>query len=273
MGPEDQAIALPFGYRATYLPETASTNAHAMRLAFQGAEPALWVWAGRQTKGRGRLGRNWDSPVGNLYASVLLRPVCPPDAISGLPLLAGLAARETIATLADDPALSARLRLKWPNDLMLDGAKLGGVLIESAVLAGGARAVVIGTGLNLAAAPAGLGRPVACLREFGHAPDPAHALKALAAATARWLDVWADGAGFAHIRDAWLRHAAPLGALISVKLGAEQIEGRFAGLDETGALRLRVGGAERRITAGDVLTGHEAGQEPPDANSLTAQHE
>lgn len=265
----EQETMLPGGRRAIYLRETPSTNAHAMALAQDGAAAPLWVWAGRQTKGRGRLGRAWDSPAGNLYASVLLRPACPADAISGLPLLAGLAAYDTIATLADDATLTARLRLKWPNDVMLDGAKLGGVLIESAVLPDGARAVVIGTGLNMAAAPSGLGRPVACLREFGHGPEPAHALNTLAVATARWLDVWADGAGFAHIRDAWLRHAAPLGALISVKLGTEQIEGRFAGLDDMGALRLRVGGAERRITAGDVLVGRE----PPDQNSMTAQHE
>jgi len=269
MGVQEQAIMLASGDRAIYVSEIPSTNGHAMGLAQDGAAAPLWVWAGRQTKGRGRLGRAWDSPSGNLYASLLLRPVCPTDAISGLPLLAGLAAYDAIATVADDATLTARLRLKWPNDLMLDGAKLGGVLIESAVLADGARAVVIGTGLNLAAAPAGLGRPVACLRDFGHAPDPARALNALAAATARWLDIWADGAGFAHVRDAWLRHAAPLGALISVKLGAEQIEGRFAGLDETGALRLRVGSAERRITAGDVLIGRE----PPGENGVTAQHE
>ena len=269
MGAGEQETMLPGGVRAIYLRETPSTNAHAMALAQDGAAAPLWVWAGRQTKGRGRLGRAWDSPTGNLYASVLLRPVCPAGAISGLPLLAGLAAYDTIATVADDATLTARLRLKWPNDLMVDSAKLGGVLIESAVLDGGARAVVIGTGINLAAAPAGLGRPAACLRDFGHAPEPAHALNTLAAATARWLDVWADGSGFAHIRDVWLRHAAPLGALISVKLGVEQIEGRFAGLDETGALRLRVDGAERRITAGDVLIGRET----PDENSVTAQHE
>ncbi|MFP3920656.1 MAG: biotin--[acetyl-CoA-carboxylase] ligase [Dichotomicrobium sp.] len=262
-------VTLPDGHRAIFLPETPSTNAHAMRLATQGAQPPLWVWGGRQTKGRGRLGRGWDSPAGNLYASVLLRPDCAAEAIGGLPLLAGLAARDAIAAVASDGPVVAGLRLKWPNDIMLDGAKLGGVLIESAVMDDGARAVVIGTGLNLAAAPSGLDREVACLRDHGCSAAPRDALAALADATARWLLVWAAGAGFAHIRSAWLRHAAPLGTPISVRLGGERIEGRFAGLDETGALRLRRDNGERLITAGDVAIGWQG----PGSNTATAHHE
>lgn len=268
MGPEDHAIALPTEQRAIYLPETASTNAHALRLAFQGAAPPLWVWAGRQTKGRGRLGRNWDSPVGNLYASLFIRPACAGAAIGGLPLLAGLAAHDAVSALTG-ASLGDRLRLKWPNDILLDGAKLGGVLIESAVMDDGARAVVIGTGLNLTAAPGGLGREVACLRDCGFNCAPADALAAVADAMAKWLQVWANGAGFAHIRQGWLARAHPLGAPVSVRLGGECIEGRFGGVDETGALRLRIGGKERRITAGDVALGPmaESGQ------GLAAQNE
>lgn len=269
MDAHQDVITLPGGHRAIFLPETPSTNAHAMRLAMQTARTPLWVWAGLQTKGRGRLGRDWESPAGNLYASVLLRPDCAVEAIGGLPLLAGLAAWDAIAAVTCDHPIVAGLRLKWPNDIMLDGAKLGGVLIESAVMDDGARAVVIGTGLNLAAAPSGLGREVACLRNHGCSATPRETLAALADATGRWLAVWAGGAGFTYIRTAWLRHADPIGAPISVRLGGERIEGRFAGLDETGALRLRREDGERLITVGDVaIGGHD-----PGSNTAAAHHE
>jgi BirA family biotin operon repressor/biotin-[acetyl-CoA-carboxylase] ligase len=260
---------LPCGHRAVYLPETPSTNAHAMRLAIGGERPPLWVWAGRQTKGRGRLGRSWDSPEGNLHASLLVDPPANTTVIGGLPLMAGLAARDAIAAVAEGAPVPERLRLKWPNDVMVDGAKLGGVLIESLVMDDGSRLAVIGTGLNLGAAPAVAGRSITCLCEYGVAVTPAEMLAALAEATARWLDVWAGGTGFAEIRGAWLHHADPLGAPISVTLGSEQFTGRFGGLDETGALRLRVGDGERRFAAGDVVAGWTA----PDMQITKAEHE
>jgi len=268
MASERSVLTLPGGHRAIFLPETPSTNAEALRLAMEGAPPPLWVWGGRQTQGRGRLGRDWDSPEGNLYASLLLQPDCPAHVIGGLPLLAGLAARDAIAAVTD-AAIAGRLCLKWPNDVMLDGAKLCGVLIESVVLDAATRAVVIGTGLNLAAAPTGLDRAVTSLRDQGHIVTPAAAIAALAAATADWLDVWASGAGFAEIRSAWLRHAVPVGAPISVTLGGEKVTGRFGGLDETGALRLRHDNDERIITAGDVAIGWST----PGTNTKAAHHE
>jgi BirA family transcriptional regulator, biotin operon repressor / biotin---[acetyl-CoA-carboxylase] ligase len=252
MGAQNHGIMLPAGHRALYLAETSSTNAHAMRLACEGAPPPQWVWAGRQTRGRGRLGRAWDSPQGNLYASLFIAPDCPVAMISGLPLLAGLAAYDAISEFAAITDLADRLRLKWPNDILLDNAKLGGVLIESAMIAQGQQAVVIGTGLNLAAAPSGLDRAVTCLRDHGVNASPADALGALSCAAEAWLAVWANGTGFNEIRSAWLARAHPLGAGISVWFGDERVEGRFAGVDDTGALRLSVDGGERRITAGDV---------------------
>ena len=254
MSPERNFATLPCGCRALFLPETTSTNAEAMAVALDGVPPPLWVWAGRQTKGRGRLGRDWDSPVGNLYASLFLQPGCPTQAIGGLPLVAGLAAREAISTLTGG-ALAQQLRLKWPNDIMLDGAKLGGVLIESVVLDAGSRIVVIGTGLNLASAPSGLERSVTSLEARGFFVAPEQALNALAEATLRWLEIWRNGAGFTQIRASWLRYAVPLGAPMSVTVGRDKVAGRFAGLDETGALRLHQDGRERTITAGDVAIG------------------
>ncbi len=269
MPAERAVITLPGGHRAFFLPVTPSTNAEAMALAMEGERSPFWVWAGRQTKGRGRLGRDWESPEGNLYASLILRLDGPAQAIGGLPLVAGLAARDAIAAVAGDAAVVQRLRLKWPNDIMIDGAKLGGVLIESVVLDATWRAVVIGTGLNLASAPSGLGRSVTSLREHGFAVTPDTALAALETASARWLAIWAEGAGFAQVREAWLRHAVPVGAPISVTLGGEKVSGRFAGLDEAGALRLRQDGSERIITAGDVAIGWAA----PAGKTETANHE
>jgi len=255
MARQSDPLTLPAGHQAVYLPDTPSTNAHALALAHGGAVSPLWVWAGRQTKGRGRLGRDWDSPEGNLYASLLLRLDCRGEAIKGLPLLGGIAARDAVAAMAGELPLTARLKLKWPNDILLDGAKLGGVLIETLMMDAGAQAVVIGTGLNLASAPEALGRPATCLAEHGLQPTPGAALSRLADATARWLAVWSGGAGFAQVRSAWLRHAAPVGAPISVTLSGETLEGRFGGLDETGALRLRQDDRERIITAGDIALG------------------
>ncbi len=252
MGAQDDAIMLPAGHRAVYLAETPSTNAHAMWLACEGAPAPQWVWAGRQLRGRGRLGRAWESPQGNLYASLFIAPDCPGAMISGLPLLAGLAAHDAISGLAAGAGLADRLGLKWPNDILLGNAKLGGVLIETAMIAPAKRAVVIGTGLNLAAVPSGLERAVTSLRDHGINVSPAEALSALAFAAETWLAMWANGTGFAEIRSAWLARAHPLGARVSVRVGDERIEGRFAGVDETGALRLHVAGAERLITAGDV---------------------
>jgi len=269
MDAKHNATTLPCGHRALYLAETPSTNSHAMELAARGAHTPLWVWAGRQTKGRGRLGRGWDSPQGNLYASMILRCDAPAGAIGGLPLLAGLAARDAIEAVSGGAPFAGRLRLKWPNDIMLDGAKLGGVLIESMVLDDRSRAVVIGTGLNLAVAPSDIGRAAVCVRDYGCEAGPGETLGALASATQRWLAVWANGSGFAAIRANWLCHADPLGAPISVKLGGAQIEGRFGGLDETGALRLRLGAGERLITAGDVAIGWGA----PGIKAKAAQHE
>ena len=269
MSLERTVMTLPFGHRALFLAETPSTNAEAMALAMEGARPPLWIWAGRQTTGRGRLGRVWDSPEGNLHASLMLRLRVPARAIGGLPLVAGLAARDAIAGIASDAPLVQRLRLKWPNDIMLDGAKLGGVLIESLVLDAGGSVVVIGTGLNLAWAPAGLDRAVTALHDHGCAIAPKQALSALADATSRWMTVWADGAGFADIRSAWLRFADPVGAPISVTLRGKKVAGRFGGLDENGALRLREDGGERIITVGDVAIDHAASKR----STKAAEHE
>jgi BirA family biotin operon repressor/biotin-[acetyl-CoA-carboxylase] ligase len=225
----------------TSVAETGSTNDDVARLAAAGAAEGLWLRAERQTGGKGRQGRAWISPPGNLYASTLvrLRPGQPPA-----PTLA-LAAAVALHEVASAHAPGAAILIKWPNDLLCGGGKLAGILLERV-----GEAVVVGFGVNLAHRPEGLERPTASLAAItGAAPDPALFLEDLAAAFARWLGRW-RGEGLAPVRAAWLAAAHPPGTALSTPEG----EGLFEGLDEAGALRLRLAGGEvRTLHAGDVF--------------------
>ena len=224
-----------------FLPSTGSTNDDVAALARDGAPEGTWLRAEVQLGGRGRQGRAWRSPPGNLYASTLvrLRPGDPPPPT--LALVAAVAAHEACAAWAPDSAL----RIKWPNDLLADGAKLAGILLERTD-----DAVVIGFGVNLAQHPAELERPATSLAALcGTAPDASAFLETLEAAFAAWLIEWRS-AGLASIRAAWLAAAHPPGTPLVTPEG----EGRFNGLDESGALRLlRPDGVERLGHAGDVF--------------------
>lgn len=218
--------------------ETGSTNADLLEFARAGAAEGLWLRAERQTGGRGRQGREWASPPGNLYASTLvrLRPGDPPA--HTLALAAGVALHD---------AVSLGL-LKWPNDLLIEGAKVSGILLERTE-----DAVVIGFGVNLAHAPALLDRPTTCLAHNGIVTTPDAFLRRLAASLAARLAEWRGT--FATIRATWLAAAHPQGTPLAVKLPDGTVAtGTFAGIDDEGALRLRLaGGAVRVIHAGDVL--------------------
>ena len=242
------ARAVPLTIRT--VAQTGSTNADLIALAANGAEDGLWLRAERQTAGRGRQGRNWISPPGNLYASTVtrLRPSDPPPAT--LALVASVALEEAVSWYLPDLLRDAKaLRIKWPNDLMLQGAKLSGILLERAD-----DAVVIGFGVNLAHHPTGLDRSVTSLAAHRSAPDAAEFMETLAEAFARWLGRW-RGEGLAPIRERWLERAHAVGTAISVRLPeGEDVEGLFEGLDMNGALILRLAsGARRVIHAGDVF--------------------
>lgn len=251
------ALQLPPGCRYAFFDDIDTTNGEALRRALAGEQGGLWIWASRQSEGRGRIGRNWSSPVGNLYASVLLRPRCPVDVAVGLSLVAGVAVYDAVRALAGERMAEGRLRLKWPNDLLIDGLKVGGVLLESGrARRAGECAVVIGTGVNLVAHPADTLRPATDLRTQGVSASPSSAFAALSWATAEWLSVWRDGRGFPAIRQAWVERAQGIGSQIAVRVGGEMVKGVFLGVDEDGALLLGPkDGAERRITAGDVFFG------------------
>lgn len=227
----------------------ASTQDMCRALAQAGEPGHLAVRADRQSAGRGTRGRSWESGVGNLFLSALLRPQSPAHEATRFALLAGVALAETAAAVLPDPRC---LRLKWPNDLLLDGRKLAGILTESAATPDGRLDwLVIGFGMNLAAAPSIPDRPTACLAD--HAPPPAPEAFALdlLASLDRWLNLYALG-GFAAVRAGWLRYAPDPGSPLSVRMPGGSIEGSFAGLGEDGRLLLRSGGDVRAFAAGET---------------------
>ncbi len=237
--------------RVIALSSVDSTNAEAQRRAALGEEPPFWVIAETQTAGRGRAGRSWSSARGNLQASLLVRLAKPAPKAYQLSLVAGVAVIDAIRAATTLPE-AARLRLKWPNDILIDGRKAGGILVESSSRAGGLEAAV-GIGLNLASHPDDLGRPATHLAAHADAPSPQELLAHLAVTMRHWLAVWDEGAGFAAVRRAWLDRGGDPGEALTVNTGTETVAGRFGGLDADGALLLcDADGRERRFSFGDV---------------------
>lgn len=252
-------MSLPQGYRLRAFDFVTSTNDVARALVSvpeqegpvqEEGEGAVVIWAGAQTAGRGRQGRLWHSPLGNLYATVVVRDVGPPATAAVLSLAAAVA---LAAALAPQGPESTPLRCKWPNDLLLKEAKVCGVLLEYGVTA--ARPwLLIGVGVNVVSAPTATPYPATALRSHGFDI----ALEDLLSAYLHHLDDWMrrwrrEGAALLHA--AWLAWAPPLGTPLVARLadGASR-GGRFLGLDESGALRLeRPDGAVETIAAGDVF--------------------
>lgn len=246
------------GVRLLVLDSVDSTNDEARRLIADGERGALWIVATRQTKGRGRLGRDWISPTGNLYASLILHDFGAESVAPQLGFVTGVAAMRALKALRVD----ARAGLKWPNDLLLDGAKLGGVLLEILKVPTGdlrtpaAPAAIVGVGMNCATAPDGLPYPTRALSALGPgAPTRERLFAAFTDAFADTLASWRSGEGFAQLRAEWLHYAAGLGEIIRVALANETIEGRFAAIDSLGRLVLETASGARTIEAGDVLIG------------------
>jgi len=228
-----------------------STNAEALRLAREGEAGPLWVAASRQTAGRGRRGNAWTSEPGNLYASLLLTDV-PGRQAAEICFVAALALHDAVASVA--PTLSTKLKVKWPNDLLLDGAKFAGILIEAETTRGRPAAVAIGIGVNCAHHPADTPYPATDLAAAGVAVAPQALLVALSRAMQARLAVWDRGAGFAKIRADWLARAAGLGGDIVVRLPDRELAGTFETLDRIGRLMLRLpAGTLEAITVGEVF--------------------
>ena len=228
-----------------------STSTLLKQRAEAGAAEGLAIQALRQSAGMGRQGRGWDSPAGNLYISVLLRPAVALRDTPQWSFVAAVALADTIKTLLPEVA---KLTLKWPNDLLLNGAKAAGILVETGVAPSHALDwICIGMGVNIATKPSLPDRATACLAEF--LPDPP-APEVLAARLLQHLAHWHDlrlAQGFAPIRDAWLRHAPAMGAPVSVKRDGALMEGNFAGLSPEGGLLLAKGREVQLILAGEVI--------------------
>ena len=242
--------ALPRWFRPVHYPNIGSTNDAAKTLARDGAPPGTLVWADQQTAGRGRRGRAWQSPPGNLYLSLVLRPSGPPLRAPQLGFVAALALSDALAPYA----AGHELRCKWPNDVLLDGRKLAGILLESET--GGGEAVdfvIVGMGVNLIAAPDGTEFPAISLKTARIVPpSPAMALAAFAAHFDEWHRCWEER-GFAPIRNAWLQRASGVGQVIRVRLERASFTGRFLDIDDEGGLLVEDAGVQRRIAAGEVF--------------------
>lgn len=237
-------ISWPQGYQKIRHGELDSTNSEAQRLAASGETGPVWIIADRQTAGRGRRGRVWETNPGNLATTLLLRSDAPPAVIGQSSFVAALAAAE----MASHFAPNTDITVKWPNDVLGEGKKLAGLLLEA-----GPGWLAVGIGVNLASAPERTEFPATSLAQLGiAAPTSDEALTVLAARFAHWYAAWMSE-GFETIRAAWLARAGGLGAPIRARLPTETRHGVFEGIDASGALLLNEQGNVRAIAAGEVF--------------------
>lgn len=227
-----------------------STNAEALALARAGERGRVWITAKSQSAGRGRRGRDWVSPPGNLYASLLMSEPSPAERAPQLSFVAALAVHDALAACVPD--LAGRLSLKWPNDVLLGGRKVAGLLIEAENAP--VFSVAIGIGVNCISHPADAAYPATDIASEGARVTDDVLFLALRDAMQRRLAQWQGGADFPAIRRTWLQHAAGLGNVIQVRLPERELSGRFMGLDEHGRLLLQPeSGPHLKITAGEVF--------------------
>jgi BirA family biotin operon repressor/biotin-[acetyl-CoA-carboxylase] ligase len=229
-----------------------STNAEALVRARSGERGPLWITAAQQTAGRGRRGRPFVSERGNLYASLLLTDPSPADRAAELSFVAALAVRDAVCALA--PALAPRVRFKWPNDMICDGEKFAGILVEGESASDRPLATVVGIGVNCTHHPPGMEYPATDLAAAGARVTPEALFRALSRTILVRLAEWDRGRDFGAIRAAWLARTVGLAEMIRVSLPGRVLEGRFEKLDEIGRLLLRrEDGALEVITAGDIF--------------------
>ncbi len=232
--------------------ESDSTILEARRRADRGEAQPVWLLAGVQTAGRGRRGRAWASLQGNLHATYLFATAHAPAEIALLSFAAGVAIAETLEAMIG----AGRVALKWPNDVLIERAKVAGILIDSGGLAAGGAWAALAFGINLVRAPEALDQATMSLREAlpidVETPPPTRFFASLRPRLEGWAERLA-GEGFAPLRAAWLARAYGLGEPAAVKAGDHQIEGRIAGLSPRGELELDTAAGRRLVAAGDVF--------------------
>lgn len=259
------------GYRLHSHDSIGSTNAEALAAAAAGDPGGLWIVARQQTAGRGRRGRPWSSPHGNLAASLLLLPDADPAVSATLGFVAGVALSRALAIVlpkglvrigidgADAANGSGRVALKWPNDVLADGAKLAGILLEAGRAAGGRQAVVVGIGINVVAAPEGLPYPATSISELGVGRTAEQVFEVLSDTWVEAFNLWNEGGGIAAVLEQWRGAAAGIGSPVAVTQDGQTVRGVFETIDEAGRLIVRANDNRRiAITAGDVHFGATA---------------
>jgi BirA family biotin operon repressor/biotin-[acetyl-CoA-carboxylase] ligase len=265
--------AVEAGYRVIGFDTVGSTNIEAMNAAMAGDAGKIWFAALQQTEGRGRRGRKWENPHGNLAASLLIVPDAPAANLASLGFVAGVALNSALARLMPAAAIRsgidgadgtsdkgrARIALKWPNDVLADGAKLAGILLEAQKRPDGKTAIVIGIGVNVVAAPEGLPYPATALAALGAPFDAAAVFEALAESWVECYQMWNNGEGTAEIIRAWRGNAAGIGTEVAVQRNDGVLRGVFETIDDAGHLIVRDDEGHRiAIAAGDVHFGTTA---------------
>lgn len=259
--------ALAANYRLEAHDSVGSTNALALERAAAGDGGRLWIVSKRQESGRGRRGRVWATPEGNLAATLLLVENYELKQAATLGFVAGLALADALDAVAPYRRISIaadgggqagrgdRFELKWPNDVLAHGAKLAGILLESSLLPGNRVALAIGIGVNVVAHPEDVPYPAVSLKALGFTGGAESLFLALSDAWAENIRVWNRGAGLTTIRQRWLSRAAGLGSEVAVRVDGSVVRGVFETIDEDCRFVIRAGDSVVKIAAGDVHFG------------------
>ncbi|MGC2782096.1 MAG: biotin--[acetyl-CoA-carboxylase] ligase [Bradyrhizobium sp.] len=258
------ARAAKAGYGLVAFDQAGSTNVEALAYARRGATKRSWFVTSEQTAGRGRRQRPWIAPRGNLASTVLEVLNVAPAIAATLGFAAGLAIESALRQVSLEAALRseghASFALKWPNDVLADGRKIVGMLLEAEQVAGGL-AVVAGIGTNVVAAPPDTPTPAVSLADLGVQVTAEDLFAALSDSWVEYFGIWDEGRGFGDIRRLWLERAAGLGQPVAIRSGHAIIEGIFDTIDEQGCMLVRTAeGRLEPITAGDVHFGSVASQ-------------
>ncbi|QDZ13200.1 biotin--[acetyl-CoA-carboxylase] ligase [Devosia ginsengisoli] len=264
-------MARAAGYRLRGYDSIGSTNSEAIEAATAGDLGGIWFAARQQTAGRGRRGRQWESPHGNLAATLLIVPEADPTLAATLGFVAGVSLNRALSAIlpgglvkigidgADALEGKSRIALKWPNDVLADGAKLAGILLEASKLPDGRHAIAIGFGVNVVAAPEGLPYPATSLADLGVSLSAEDVFEALGDAWVETFGLWNDGRGIGDVLKHWRASAAGIGAPVAVNQNGDVLRGIFETIDDAGRLIVRAEDNRRiAITAGDVHFGATA---------------
>src|SRR5882724_5245754 len=253
------------GYQLAAFDQIGSTNAEAMARARDGERGPMWFVTTEQTAGRGRRQRAWVAPRGNLASSILEIMDVSPAVAATLGFAAGLSLESALQKLSIEANLrragaeALKYALKWPNDVMADGQKLAGILLEAEAVAGNRLAVVVGIGTNVVAAPEATPTPATSLAALGINIGAEELFAVLSDSWTEFRGIWDRGRGFGEIRRLWLERAAGLGHGVAIQSGSAIVEGTFATIDEQGCMIVRtVDGKRIPIAAGDVYFGSVA---------------